>query len=173
MVATTHECDVCHAKVHELRRGRCWGCYARWADARPVGAGARCVLCLERRRRVLRSVELVGAWHPVCFSCHGQVQALEPVPPTIAEIRAALTRERRTGDRRFGKADSRVFQYERRVGQRRELRDGEWVTIDDDMLVEMTVEGGEPAPAPVFAMPPGATDSDFEDLTRILERVAG
>ena len=37
-----HTCDVCSAKVHELRRGRCWGCYARWVDARPVGVGARC-----------------------------------------------------------------------------------------------------------------------------------
>lgn len=177
MVPPAHECDVCHAKVHELRRGRCWGCYARWVDARPVGAGARCVICLERRRRLLRSVELLGGWHPMCFSCHGQVQTLEPMPTTVADLRTALTRERRTNDRRVGKADTRVFQYERRVGQRRELRDGEWVSIDDEMIVEMSIEGDDLGPVkPVAVIAPlpmaGAGDNDFEDLTRILERVA-
>ena len=54
------ECDVCSAKVNETRRGRCWGCYNRWAELRPVGVGARCVVCGERRRRVLRSIELLG-----------------------------------------------------------------------------------------------------------------
>lgn len=177
MVPPAHECDVCHAKVHELRRGRCWGCYARWVDARPVGAGARCVICLERRRRLLRSVELLGGWHPMCFSCHGQVQTLEPMPTTVADLRIALTRERRTNDRRVGKTDTRVFQYERRVGQRRELRDGEWVSIDDEMIVEMSIEGDDLGPVkPVAVIAPlpmaGAGDNDFEDLTRILERVA-
>ena len=175
MVAPTHDCDVCHAKVHELRRGRCWGCYARWVDARPVGAGARCVTCLERRRRLLLSVELLGGWHPMCFSCHGQAQALAPMPTTIADLRVALTRERRQVDRRVGKPDSRVFQYERRVGQRRELRDGEWVSIDDDMLVEMTIEGDDLGPVRPIALVPStapASDNDFEDLTRILDRVA-
>ena len=177
MVPPAHECDVCHAKVHELRRGRCWGCYARWVDSRPVGAGARCVTCLERRRRLLRSVELLGGWHPMCFSCHGQVQTLEPMPTTGADLRVARTRERRATDRRVGKSDTRVFQYERRVGQRRELRDGEWVSIDDEMIVEMSIEGDDLGPvkpvAVIAAMPmASAGDNDFEDLTRILERVA-
>ncbi len=177
MVPPAHECDVCHAKVHELRRGRCWGCYGRWVDSRPVGVGARCVVCLERRRRLLRSVELLGGWHPVCFSCHGQLQTLEPMPATIADVRTALTRERRAGDRRVGKADTRVFQYERRVGQRRVLRDGEWVAIDEEMIVEMTVEGDDLGPVkPVAPVTPAAltaaSGDDFEDLTRILERVA-
>lgn len=175
MSAPAHECDVCHAKVHELRRGRCWGCYARWVDARPVGAGARCVVCLERRRRLLRSVELLGAWHPVCFSCHGQAQTLEPMPATLTELRTILTRERRRTDRRIGKADTRVFQYERRVGQRRVLRDGEWVAIDDEMIVEMSLGGDDLGPIKPVAVVPAAdaaSDCDFEDLTRIVERIA-
>ena len=135
------------------------------------------MICLERRRRLLRSVELLGGWHPMCFSCHGQVQTLEPMPATVADLRTALTRERRTNDRRVGKADTRVFQYERRVGQRRELRDGEWVSIDDEMIVEMSIEGDDLGPVkPVAVIAPlpmaGAGDNDFEDLTRILERVA-
>ncbi len=171
MAVPAHECDVCSAKVHELRRGRCWGCYARWVDSRPVGAGAHCVMCRERRRRMLRSVELLGGWHPMCFSCHGQLQALAPLPPTIPEIRDALSRERRKVDRRSGRPDTRVFQYERRAGQRRELRDGEWVAIDDDMVVEITIED-EHEPLAVVPARTAASDSDFEDLTRILDRVA-
>jgi hypothetical protein len=31
---------VAEAGVTELRRGRCWGCYMRWAESRPVGRGA-------------------------------------------------------------------------------------------------------------------------------------
>lgn len=173
MAVPAHTCDVCSAKVHELRRGRCWGCYARWVDARPVGTGAQCVVCRERRRRVLRSVELHGAWHPMCFTCHGQMQALDPLPPTIAEVRDALSRERRKVDRRTGKPDTRVFQYERRIGQRRVLRDGEWVSIDDDMIVEISIEDDLGPVKPVAVVPArsAASAGDFEDLTRILERV--
>jgi len=153
-----HDCDVCGAKVTELRRGRCWGCYNRWADARPVGIGARCVACGDRRRRVLRSIELLGSWHPLCFNCHGQTLALDPVPPTLAELKVALERERRLRDRRFGKPDTRIFQYERRVGERRAGRD-DGMPIDDDMIVEITIEV-EPDPSEVF-----------DDLTRIRETV--
>jgi hypothetical protein len=123
-------------------------------------------MCKERRRRMLRSVELLGGWHPMCFSCHGQLQALSPLPGTIADIREALSRERRKVDRRSGRPDTRVFQYERRAGQRRELRDGEWVTIDDDMVVEITIEDT------VRAHPPAPGEPDFEDLTRILDRIS-
>jgi len=160
-----HECDVCSAKVSELRRGRCWGCYNRWVDARPVGMGARCVSCGERRRRVLRSIELLGAWQPLCFNCHGQALALDPMPPTLAELKVALERERRTRDRRFGKADTRVFRYERRVGERRATReDGQ--PIDDDMIVEITVELGD------VSQNDNADHSEvFDDLTMIRELV--
>ena len=148
------DCDVCGAKVSEVRRGRCWGCYNRWAELRPVGIGARCVVCGDRRRRVLRSVELHGTWQPTCYNCHGQVLALDPVPPTLSEVREALQRERRRLDRRLGKPDTRVFRYERRVGERRGGVSGdEWATIDDDMIVEIVVDTGD--------------GGDFEEMTRI------
>src|SRR5215470_19844781 len=72
-----HGCEVCGAMVSELRRGRCWGCYARWVESRPVGSGARCVTCSERRLRVLRSIELHGAWQVMCFNCAGQVMHMQ------------------------------------------------------------------------------------------------
>lgn len=153
-----HDCDVCGAKVQETRRGRCWGCYTRWVDSRPVGWGARCLGCAERRRRLLRSVELWGTWQPLCFNCAGQALALDPAPRTREALVAALTRDRRTGDRRIGKPDTRVFRYERRVGERRAGRE-DCPPIDDDMIVEITVEAS-------------ARPDDFEDMTRIHERMA-
>lgn len=119
--------------------------------------GAKCVVCPEKRRKVLRAVELFGSWKPMCFNCSGQLLALTPMPTTIAELRLAISRERRANDRRFGKADSRVFRYERRVGQRRHTRE---VTsqIDDDMIMEILVEEDSPG-------------LDFEGLTSIREMV--
>ena len=152
-------CDICSAKVSELRRGRCWGCYSRWVEARPVGAGAKCVTCVERRRRVLKSVELHGSWHPMCFSCSGQLLTLDVVPPTIAELKVAISRERRKKERRYGRTDSRVFQYERRVGQRRLIRtpNGD-VQIEDDMILEVSTVNS------------GSVEIDFEDMTQIRDR---
>jgi len=157
-VSATHACEVCRAKVTELRRGRCWGCYSRWVDSRPVGLGARCVTCNEKRRRVLAMVELYGGWRPMCFNCAGQLLHLDPLPPNLAELRVAVSRERRRTDRRSGKPDTRVFQYERRVGQRRIDRE-EYSSIEDEMIVEVSVEASD------------SVDVDFEDLTQIREQI--
>lgn len=111
------KCEVCGARVNELRRGRCWGCYSRWATARPVGMGASCQLCGERRRDCLRSVELLGSWSAVCHGCAGLVTRLDPMPPSLAGIREALRRERRRQERR---ADGEpAAAGERRTGERR------------------------------------------------------
>jgi len=139
------KCEVCNAEVNELRRGRCWGCYNRWVDARPVGLGARCCICGERRREQLRGIELLGSWLPMCFGCSGRAMRLEPLPQTLGGIRSALERERRETERRRGKKDTRVFQYDRRHGDRREGRpeiDDKWFLIDDDMIVEEEEIGG-------------------------------
>ncbi len=154
-------CAVCLARVHELRRGRCWGCYARWIDNRPVGYGACCVTCGERRHRLLKSVELLGGWRPMCFNCAGQVGALDPMPRTIAALRVALSRDRRKRDRRIGKPDTRVYPYERRVGERRtDLRGAlaAGAAADDDIVIEISVE-------------PDAVEPGFEDLTQIRDMV--
>jgi hypothetical protein len=107
---------------------------------------------------MLRSTELWGGWQPMCFNCSGQVHALPQVPRSIAELKLALKRDRRDRDRRYGKSDTRIFRYERRVGERRAGRgDGDAAPIDDDMILEITVEA-EP-------------EVSFDEMTRILERV--
>ncbi len=115
----TLPCGVCGAAVTELRRGRCWGCYTRWAESRPVGRGAACVVCGEKRRAQLKLVELHGRSVPFCHGCAAQVMRLPEVPPTVEELRHALRRDRRDDDRRAGKVDQRLFPRERRVGERR------------------------------------------------------
>ena len=125
-------------------------------DVRPVGLGARCLTCGEKRRRVLKSVELFGGWKPLCFNCAGQLLVLDPLPTTIPALKAAVSRERRRQDRRIGKPDTRVFRYERRVGERRMVRD-DCPLVDDDMIIEVTVE-----------LDP---EVDFDDLTQIRDLV--
>jgi hypothetical protein len=83
---------------------------------------------------------------------------LSPMPTTVAELKLAVNRERRRTDRRAGKPDTRVFQYERRVGQRRATRADDYPAIEDDMIVEIIVEA---ATADDLESP------DFEDMTRI------
>jgi hypothetical protein len=120
--------------------------------------GARCVTCDEKRRRFLKTVELLGGWRPMCFNCAGVLLQLAPMPQTLKLLRDAVSRERRRRDRRWGKPDSRVFVYERRVGERRFGREADFPAIDDDMIIEVTIEadtGGH----------------DFEDITAIRELV--
>jgi hypothetical protein len=116
----TLPCGVCGAAVTELRRGRCWGCYSRWVEARPVGRGATCTICHEKRRAHLKLVELKGRSLPFCHACAAQVVRLPDVPETLDELRHELRRERRDADRRADeKIDQRIFPRERRVGERR------------------------------------------------------
>jgi hypothetical protein len=116
----TVPCGVCGAAVSELRRGRCWGCYTQWVESRPVGRGASCTICQEKRRAQLKLVELKGRSLPFCHGCAAQMLRMTEVPDSIDEIRHALRRDRRDGDRREGeKVDHRIFPRERRVGERR------------------------------------------------------
>jgi hypothetical protein len=112
-------CAVCAAQASELRRGRCWTCYTQWAELRPVGRGASCVVCSERRRDNLRITELHGRSHPFCHICASRVARLAVIPETLESIRLALQRERRNDNRRDDHLDGRIFPRERRVGDRR------------------------------------------------------
>ena len=168
---SVQSCDVCNATVHELRRGRCWGCYSQWVAQRPVGAGARCITCNEKRRRVMQAVELFGSWKPMCFNCVGQLLHLDPLPATVGEMKAVVSRERRRTDRRIGKADTRVFVYERRVGDRRTPREAqaprpEDLTFEeivyDDMVIEISLDDIEVV---------GEPGMEFDDITQIRELV--
>ena len=137
-----HACGTCGARVGEIRRGRCWGCYTKWAELRPVGKGATCVLCSERRRSHLRLQEIHGRSLPLCHTCAAQALKLVPLPYSIEALRSALVRNRRRHDRRTGALDSRVFPRERRVCDRREpfMVDDGCHPLSADDLVELDIE---------------------------------
>jgi len=149
----TINCNVCGAAVTELRRGRCWGCYTRWSESRPVGRGATCTVCVEKRRSLLKLVEIKGRSLPFCHGCAAQVMRLGEVPDTIDELRDALARERRDDERREGKVDQRIFPRERRVGERRAPAREAFADTDprirmadyDDVIVELAASELEPA----------------------------
>ena len=115
----TVTCNACGAQVTELRRGRCWACYMKWAEMRPVPRGAICALCTDRRREHLRLVELCGRSVSLCHLCAARVHKMADVPLTLDELRRSLRRDRRKTERRDGGLDRRVFPRERRVGDRR------------------------------------------------------
>jgi hypothetical protein len=115
----TVSCGVCGARVSELRRGRCWGCYSQWVEQRPVGRGASCAVCQEKRREHLRLVELHNRSVPLCHICAARTQKLGEVPASLDQLRKTLRRNRREEDRRGEGLDRRIFPRERRVGERR------------------------------------------------------
>ena len=115
-------------------------------------------MCSERRRDFLKSVELLGNWMPVCYTCSARAARLAPMPQTVAGIRSALSRDRRNTSRRRGKSDDRVFRHDRRTGDRRGLRDGaDDIAVDDEMIVAIMDLAAK-------------LDAVDEELTRIVER---
>ncbi|HKA89253.1 MAG TPA: hypothetical protein VKE22_16415 [Haliangiales bacterium] len=134
-------CDFCGVKTGELRRGRCWSCYARWAESRPAGYGASCVVCGERRLAYLKLAELMGTWLPMCGNCALRVARLERVPPTLDGLRLLLRRERRGADRRRARPDLRFDRTERRGLERRAVGTcpGEEICVDDhpEIIIEL------------------------------------
>lgn len=119
-VEESHRCATCAAEVRELRRGRCWTCYSRWSEQRPVGLGACCAVCEERRRENLRLVEVQGRSLPLCHVCAVKVSKLDLVPYSVEGLRAALRRDRRqVEDRREGAPDDRITTTDRRNADRR------------------------------------------------------
>lgn len=136
----THPCELCGAHVVDLRRGRCFACYQKWVECRPVGLGAECVVCHDRRSDNLRRVELLGAWVAMCGNCAVRTQRLTPLPRTLEGIRHGLRRDRRDGERRIGLPDERSVRAERRGLERRNVGHaiaGDLMLLDDDLEVEM------------------------------------
>ncbi len=115
----TIPCGCCGAKVTELRRGRCWACYTKWAEMRPVPKGATCAVCDERRRDNLRLVEVHSRSVTLCHICAARTMKMAKVPSSIDGLRRALLRDRRQLDRRGDGLERRIFPRERRVGDRR------------------------------------------------------
>ncbi len=115
----TIACGSCGAQVTELRRGRCWGCYTKWAEMRPVPRGATCAVCEERRRTNLRTIEFQRRWIVLCHICAARTIKLSKAPSSVAGLRRLLVRDRRDADRRGDGVERRLFPRERRVGDRR------------------------------------------------------
>jgi len=103
-----------------------------------VGLGALCCMCGDRRHGLLKSVELLGAWVPICHNCSALASSLQPMPQSIGAIRETLCRNRRDKDRRWGKRDSRVFRYNRRGDDRRLPRQSSDACVDEGMIVEIS-----------------------------------
>jgi hypothetical protein len=98
----------------------------------------------------MKLVELFGNWSPMCFNCAGQIGKLDPMPPTLPELRDALSRERRRVDRRIGRPDTRVFPRERRVGERRGTAEGLGLglgLLGEDPIIEVVIDV-DPDPNP-------------------------
>jgi hypothetical protein len=139
-MSQAYPCELCGAHVVDLRRGRCFACYQRWVASRPVGFGAECTVCGDRRRDNLHGMELFGAWVAMCFNCAGRTQRLEPLPRTLDGIRGSLKRDRRDAERRIGLPDERAVRAERRGLERRNVGHaiaGDLLLVDDVMRVEL------------------------------------
>jgi hypothetical protein len=113
----------------------------RWVESRPVGRGATCTVCFEKRRDQLKLVEVHGRSMPLCHGCSARVMRMDEIPDSIDGIRNALRRDRRLADKRSGKMDHRIFPRERRVGERRGPPRGADVTgqpgYENTMLADM------------------------------------
>ncbi|MBN2725157.1 MAG: hypothetical protein JXR95_13920 [Deltaproteobacteria bacterium] len=133
-----HICEVCGAKVTQLRRGRCISCYNKWVESQPVPVGASCRICGERRRENIQRTELLGRWYNLCHTCAYRSTRLSPMPHHIEGIKMALERNRRFGDRRLGDEDERRIKRERRVGERRVifLEESDLLWDDDDLYLD-------------------------------------
>ena len=153
-----HTCEACGARVTTLRRGRCAICYLRWVEARPVALGACCVVCNERRRDNLRSVEFQRRWVPMCHNCATKAFRLQPLPRTLEAVRQRLCRDRRWHLQRSGRRDNRIYPAERRVAERRAyVSKGAAEYIDaSDLVIEIidedcwTGDATKIVPAPEF-----------------------
>jgi hypothetical protein len=111
-----------------LRRGRCSNCYEKWVRARPVGAGAGCVSCGNRRRDHLRHYEVGlrlnaagGRWTVLCHNCASAADKLRTPPRSVDALCERLSRDRRWHDRRYDLAHVDPH-AERRAGDERHDR---------------------------------------------------
>ncbi len=139
MSQDTQTCEVCGVESTNLRRGRCSVCYWRWSESKPVGYGAACVLCNDRRHENLKMVEFRRAWLVMCHNCGAKATGLSPMPGTIEGLRQRLGRDRRWSDRRLELPAPNEVVRERRVGDRRAISDlpSEIEYSADDLIIEI------------------------------------
>jgi hypothetical protein len=121
-------------------------CYEAWVKARPVGAGATCAGCDDRRLVHLRYWELGvrtnapgGRWLVLCHNCVAAAEKMEPPARSLEGLKMRLGRDRRWGDRRaasVGRPSYREPELERRHGERRRGA----LPYLDELVLEMEAE---------------------------------
>jgi hypothetical protein len=116
---------------------------------KPIGVGAVCAGCENRRRVLLRHYELglranaVGSrWVVLCHNCAAFADALDPPARSIEGLRMRLQRDRRWGDRRIdavGGFTIRAPWLERRRAQRRTGPDDlfDATELAEELIVEI------------------------------------
>lgn len=99
----------------------CAGCYDQWLRDKPIGVGAACQCCGDRRRLHLRFFELQRSFVVLCHNCTARAQAM-PAQRSAEALLERLGRERRQRDRRRGEhapaGTERRRVTDRRVGAR-------------------------------------------------------
>jgi hypothetical protein len=105
-----------------LRRGRCITCYEAWVRARPVGQGANCAACNDRRRVHLRHYELGlrtnskdGRWVILCHNCAAAADSIKPPPRSIEGLKMRLQRDRRWAEWSDRRQEERTDGTDRRM----------------------------------------------------------
>jgi len=118
--------------------------------ARPVGVGAFCAGCENKRLVQLRHFELntrgnaVGSrWVVLCHNCVAAAEVMKPQPRSVEGLRMRLQRDRRWGDRRgesVGAEGEPPESGERRYDARRQGERMIDVTDDVEEIIEMEAD---------------------------------
>lgn len=139
-------CFKCGTTDRKLRRALCAPCYEQWLLQRPIGVGAACLRCGDRRRAHLRHFELVRGFVVLCHNCVAEAAALAPLPRSAEGLLERLSRERREGERRQAQAPEPGANMNRSTAperRRKERRVGARDLFDATDLVVEEIEDGE------------------------------
>jgi hypothetical protein len=139
-------CGDAPAAGQTLRRGRCQRCYDNWVRSRPVGVGANCVACSNRRHEQLRHFEVGlrlnaagGRWTILCHNCAATADIMTPPPRSIDALCQRLSRDRRWQDRRYDRAHRDPHAERRSSEHARERRHNMREMFDATELAEELV----------------------------------
>lgn len=132
--------------------------------ARPVGVGACCIACNNRRHEQLRHFEVGlrlnaagGRWTILCHNCAASAEKLAPPPRSVDALCERLTRDRRWNDRRYDRAHrdphaerrAQDARNERRLNLR-ELFDA--TDLAEELVIEMEADYETVSPEQLVAI---------------------
>jgi hypothetical protein len=101
-------------------------------------------------------VEFQRRWLAMCHGCSARAFKLSPLPTTLETLRSVLARDRRRGDRRQGQCDARLWQRERRVGERRAPPLGsvdEWIDAEELIIEIIEADSGSDEATQIVSQP--------------------